>query len=429
LDIHPAITHYYNFESSNVQGTLVRNLAVNRFDASLINDAKISSTEGSYIVGRSALNLVSTGSYSTSPYFSINGIMLGNAGLTFALWFKTSSTGSWARLFDFGNGQDQQNIVMSSSRDSSSKLGYYIKPGTNILSDITASDGTWRHLVFTVGTNGTYKLYMNGQLARVDTNMQVPEYIFRSNAWIGKSQWSTGVPYNGQIDELRIYNTVLDPNDVLELYAYAVPGINALTKCTSLTSIAIPTSIAYIGSFALASTGLTSLTIPTSVKSVGIKSLLLLLLLLLLLSLLISFYIGINFVAGCNNLTSIVAPSSLSLLSSLSGCQRLIEDLTYNVSGMKRYTLQTLTSVTVATGTISISIARYFGCPISTITIPTTVTSIQLYAFQLSRLSSIVIPSSVTSIAISAFESCEQLISVTIPTSVISIGINISSLS
>ena len=51
LDIHPAITHYYNFESSNVQGTLVRNLAVNRFDASLINDAKISSTEGSYIVG------------------------------------------------------------------------------------------------------------------------------------------------------------------------------------------------------------------------------------------------------------------------------------------------------------------------------------------------------------------------------------------
>ena len=393
MDNHPSLIHYYDFESNNVKGTLVRNLATNSFDGSLVNGATITSADGSYKVGQSALNLVSTGVYSTSPYFSItNGVMLGNIGLTFAVWFKapSSSTRSFARLFEFGNGQDQQCIAICSGYESTNKMSYgAFGNGKNINSDIVASDGTWKHVVWTLGTDLEWKIYINGQLARTDTNSQLPQYIFRSNAWIGKSAWSNDAPYNGQMDEFRIYNTVLDAYDVSVLYSYEVPGINSLASCTSLTSITVPTSVTYIGNYALTKTSLTSLTIPTSVTSIGMK-----------------------FMAGCNSLTTITAPSLLSLSASLSGCQQLTEDTSYAVSGMKRYTLQTLTSVTVATGTTSIGTAQFYGCPISTITIPTSVTSINAYAFRFSPLSTIVIPTSVTFIGVLAFESYSTLSSV-----------------
>lgn len=639
------MTHYYNFEPSDVQGTLVRNLATNSFDGSLVNGATVTSVDGSYKVGQSALDLVSTGVYSTSPYFSItNGIMLGNSGLTFAVWFKTSSVGYWNRLFEFSNGADRQNIFISSSYGmSTGKIAYFARYGSNdvVYSDLTVSDGTWRHVVWTLSTDGVWKMYMNSQLISTDTNRQVPEYIFRTDAWIGKSAYSADAPFNGQIDEFRIYNTVLDENDVLALYTYAgpiavtsglnsgilaywtfdessgsrydsisnleiteqrgsvlstsgvtgsgvqigtgslsapylklpsaicdvgsgsksismwfkltrndigyqwilmqgashdasnyipfyieqsnqlstvltvtdytwtgyipygiptgnvwhhvvltigsgvvsgyldgvlkgtttysgtiismgdshtlgfyrsgpgassptevstraqifidelgiwnrvlslsevsslysngngikmfkegkvllVPGTSALANCASLTSIIIPTSVSYIGSYALTMTGLQSLTIPTSVT-----------------------YVGMKFLAGCNSLTSITAPASLSLTSSLTGCQQLIEDTSYSVVGMKRYTLQTMTSVTIAAGTVSVSVAQYYGCPISNTTIPTSVTSVGAYAFRFSSLSHVNIPSSTTKIDILAFESCSSLASVTIPTSVTFIG-------
>ena len=87
LDIHPALAYYYRFEASDIQGTSILNYATGRYDATLVNGATITSGAGTYKVGSSALNLASTGSYSTSPYASItNGIMLGNTGLTFATW-------------------------------------------------------------------------------------------------------------------------------------------------------------------------------------------------------------------------------------------------------------------------------------------------------------------------------------------------------
>ena len=85
LDVHPALAYYYRFEASDIQGTSILNYATGRYDAILVNGATITSGAGK--VGSGALNLASTGSYSTSPYVSItNGIMLGNTGLTFATW-------------------------------------------------------------------------------------------------------------------------------------------------------------------------------------------------------------------------------------------------------------------------------------------------------------------------------------------------------
>jgi hypothetical protein len=54
----------------------------------------------------------------------------------------------------------------------------------------------------------------------------------------------------------------------------------------------------------------------------------------------------------------------------------MYKDTTYTVPNMKRYTLQTSTVGTVASGTTAITDWMYGGCPITSIVIPSTVTSI-----------------------------------------------------
>jgi hypothetical protein len=87
LDTHPLLTHYYRFDASDIQGSTVLNYATGSYDGTLVNGATVSSSSGNYKVGSSSLNLISTGVYSTSPFFKItNGITLGGTALTFAFW-------------------------------------------------------------------------------------------------------------------------------------------------------------------------------------------------------------------------------------------------------------------------------------------------------------------------------------------------------
>ena len=102
--------------------------------------------------------------------------------------------------------------------------------------------------------------------------------------------------------------------------------------------------------------------------------------------------------ARSSNLSTVVAPSSLNLQASLTGCQRLVHNTSYTVTGMKQYTLQISTSVTVSEGTTSIGTAQYYGCPISSLIIPSSVVSIGAYAFSYSSLATVNIPTSVTNI-------------------------------
>ena len=96
-------------------------------------------------------------------------------------------------------------------------------PYTNTIDyALVVNDDTWRHLVWTISSDGTWKIYMNGQLYRTDNSMPVPSYKRRVNAYLGRSEWpqSTDSPYNGYMDDFRVYNTVLNANDVTALYNY-----------------------------------------------------------------------------------------------------------------------------------------------------------------------------------------------------------------
>ena len=173
--------------------------------------------------------------------------------------------------------------------------------------------------------------------------------------------------------------------------------------CTRLQSIIIPQGVQYIGESAFSGcSALESITIPDSVDE-----------------------IGANAFSGCGALTSITIPSSVTNIgvNAFSDCP--IETAEIPTVAIKALPKDSLTSVTITSGS-SITDNAFEGfTKLTSITIPLSVTTIGYSAFSgCSALTEITIPSRVTYIGASAFSGCSALESITIPDSVDEIGAN-----
>ena len=198
------------------------------------------------------------------------------------------------------------------------------------------------------------------------------------------------------------------PSDPYGWGWYRVVGIgeNAFQGKTTITSVTIPDSVAFIESQAFGScSGLTSVTIPSSVTYIGQEA----------------FYL-------CTSLTSVVIPNRVTSIGQavFYGCYRLTSvTIPNSVTSIGYYAFSSsgLTSVTISNSVTNIGDFAFDGCGMTSVTIPNSVTSIGSNAFSgCSRLTSLTIDSGVTSIGRAAFERCRGLTSVTIPNSVTSIG-------
>ena len=134
---------------------------------------------------------------------------------------------------------------------------------------------------------------------------------------------------------------------------------------------------------------------------------------------------------GCNGLTSLTIPSSVTSIGDYAFyecCGLTSLTIPSSVTSIGReafYCCCGLTSLSIPSSVTSIGYRAFFRCTgLTSLTIPSSITSIGVYAFSnCSGLTSLSIPSSVTSIGANAFSNCSGLTSLTIPSSVTSIGI------
>jgi len=124
--------------------------------------------------------------------------------------FRDLSAGRWQRVFDFGNGQSQDNIILTQKASSNDmRLGVYVDrteyvceaPGTIIEGEVA----TW---TAQVTERGVYTIDKNS--VRVATCYhwgKVPRNVFRQSKRIGQSAWATDTPLAGEVLALTIRNS------------------------------------------------------------------------------------------------------------------------------------------------------------------------------------------------------------------------------
>ncbi|MDL2245107.1 T9SS type A sorting domain-containing protein [Parabacteroides sp. OttesenSCG-928-J18] len=127
------------------------------------------------------------------------------------MWFKGSTANG--TLFSSGRGDGNDNST-------GGKLSIYFENGTlkmaskGFVHDITSTnylDNKWHHFALAVNRAGSANVYVDGELQTYMDGMEIGS-LANSEMHIGMRRWngtSSDLPFNGVIDEFRIWNLAL----------------------------------------------------------------------------------------------------------------------------------------------------------------------------------------------------------------------------
>ena len=162
----------------------------------------------------SALEFDGIDSYFQVPEFKFGG------PLTIAAWVYVRDTyANFARIIDFGNGPESDNIVLC-QWSTTGQMGISIRRGGNemtLLTNELIPSNQWVHVAAVVDQNGIGYIYWNGSLV-ASGSMHTPNNILRTLQYIARSAWGSDAYFNGLIDEFVLYDRALTPEEVQILY-------------------------------------------------------------------------------------------------------------------------------------------------------------------------------------------------------------------
>ena len=159
-----------------------------------------------------------TGDYLDLP--DLEGSLFNNTDFTISAWANIDAFKSWARIVDFGKGQDDNNILIATP-PSSMNLIYDVRRGTS--SDgITASNvsqtGQWAYFTVVHESSGTATIYKNGTSITSDT-VHTSLNESRASNYIGRSNWASDSYFDGKFDEFRLSSTARSADWIATEYA------------------------------------------------------------------------------------------------------------------------------------------------------------------------------------------------------------------
>ena len=161
-----------------------------------------------------------SGQYYKAPNISI-GAMATGSGFTMCTWFKFAVSGSWARIFDFGNGQGMNNLLLADQGGQGTLVLNVYMPCANpaiYLFPASISYGTWRHVCI-ANQGGNWYFYDNGTLVGSQQQQCTIANVVLNSNYLGRSNWVADALLQGSIAEFRIYNRILLGSEVATLYA------------------------------------------------------------------------------------------------------------------------------------------------------------------------------------------------------------------
>ena len=200
-----------------------------------------------------AINL----SKASSQYVSLPaGIVADVSDLTVSAWvYQTSATNS-ARIFDFGSGDNfyggwspwnfptwlPEHYMYLAAEDDSGKVRFGIAHSTSVAEETIQGasalpTGQWVHVTVTLSA-GIGTLYVNGVVVGQNVKMPMTPMQFppTTQNYIGKSQYRSGVYFDGKIDDFRIFRGGLSTAQIYTIATGLAPATPAPAPTTlSLT--------------------------------------------------------------------------------------------------------------------------------------------------------------------------------------------------
>ena len=177
-----------------------------------------------------------SGGYATLPA----GLLAGATEMTVATWFSITTAANFARIFDFGTSSDTSSMYLTPT--------YYASPNTwmrfririaydggTSFDDLdklpgdagpnpgtTIAAGAWRHVAVVLDATGSGFLYLDGALiaSNAAVKARLSDLGAMPNNWIGRSEFPSDPYWAGQIDEFRVYNRALAPEEIAALFNY-----------------------------------------------------------------------------------------------------------------------------------------------------------------------------------------------------------------
>lgn len=157
-------------------------------------------------------------------------------GFTISAWIKAESAG------EGGNGRvvdkAESNIAINGFRYylESSQVYFGINEGATIGSGAnTVPSNVWNHILVTVASDATITHYINGAQSGLPSTTNVLSGITTANSLtIGNFAGAASRTFDGSISDVRIYNRVLSPTEITELYNSYSPRMKSSSHTKGL---------------------------------------------------------------------------------------------------------------------------------------------------------------------------------------------------
>lgn len=205
FNLTPGLIRYYKFDETS---------AAIASDSSLTQD-HISITGGLTFGGNSgvinnALVFVGNTAHQMATTFG-SGLNPSVNHLTYSIWAKTTAVTQNSVFFGTSGGANQRCYVGITG----GAWGCGIQASAQSSSEFKVGYNQWTHLALVVdGSQAT--LYVDGVAgSTANTVKSYTSYTFPSVVYIGNSH---NLPFNGSLDEVRIYDRALSSEEVISLY-------------------------------------------------------------------------------------------------------------------------------------------------------------------------------------------------------------------
>lgn len=149
-----------------------------------------------------------------------DGVYFNGGDFTVSAWVFIAGTNWNSRLFDFGNGQANNNVLGMIS------IQYTARPAAGIYSggvagpQLNSPSGLtwyqWSHLTYS-WSNGWGTLRVNGNIV-AQGPQSTPQNVVRTLNYLGRSNWAADdQTFHGRMDDFRIYNRQLTIGEISAL--------------------------------------------------------------------------------------------------------------------------------------------------------------------------------------------------------------------